>query len=799
MLEKNYKVGVEAIQTIDQVPIQEQEEIVQYSLKDYFYKENQTLSLSCELESVVGIYYTMDGTSPDSKQGILYEDPILLTGTGLSTLHVKSYSILSCAKLEDGTFTKVQFHTYFIGEKVDERFDCLVVSLTTAPDGLYNYEDGIFVEGKLRDEYMEETGDTNPDPDKPANYNVRGMEAEREVNVEVLESDGTCVIHQKAGMRVAGGWSRGNAQKSIKLIARSSYDEKLGSFDYEFFPEAKTFDHRDIVSYKRLVLRNNANDWPFAFLRDEAISVCADDTPLLDVQYSRPVAVYLNGEYYGFAWLHSVYDNDYFNAMNGNYEELGEWQVIDSGERWFSADSESETMIEQDMKLKYANVLSYAKYDLTNDEIYEELEQMVDITNFLWYYAIEAYIGNTDWPNNNNKIYRYYSEEELSLLGVEEGTKNQGTVTALQQKEDSGNQDQISMDGKIRWLFFDSDFGLGIYNHPYYEETLVRLIDPESEDCSNLLIALLKREDIQKRFVTIFCDIMNQAFSPKSVKEAIEQKEDDRIAELTHDFSFGSALPDTWGSMEYTENEVDVAIQYAALRPAAFKMQLNEAFEGLGSEYEVTAVRNSHATIHVNGCSIEPEEKAFTGTYYSVCPLTLSADVEEEYQFVQWVVNGMQYEEEQVTLDVQDLDVDSISVELEVEKITQSRIPIIREIWYRDQNDRIVLYNPYETAIQLKNLFLSDDGEDLQKSMVSAITIQPESEVTIYCDSYQGLEALGQYYVEFNLKRGEILYLSDVNGEILQEIYLGDIRKESHLEYNMKVKVFEEVANEAYD
>ena len=66
---------------------------------------------------------------------------------------------------------------------------------------------------------------------------MRGRESEREAYLEILEADGNVVASQKAGIRVYGGWSRANQQKSLKIFARKAYDRVNNKIRYEFFPD----------------------------------------------------------------------------------------------------------------------------------------------------------------------------------------------------------------------------------------------------------------------------------------------------------------------------------------------------------------------------------------------------------------------------------------------------------------------------------------------------------------------------------------------------------------------------------
>ena len=102
---------------------------------------------------------------------------------------------------------------------------------------MVGYENGIFVEGKLRDEFLATNPDiTEAEAKDPAGYNLRGMESERPVTVQIFDSEGTDLLTQHCGLRISGNYTRGKSQKSLQLFARSSYDEH-GRFHVTLFPE----------------------------------------------------------------------------------------------------------------------------------------------------------------------------------------------------------------------------------------------------------------------------------------------------------------------------------------------------------------------------------------------------------------------------------------------------------------------------------------------------------------------------------------------------------------------------------
>lgn len=378
-------------------PYKEQE--IAFSLEESFYSEDQELQLSTLLDS--DIYFTMDGSLPD-KNAQLYREPVKLT----AGKEPKAVTIRAAAYYGEGAASEIYTKTYFLGNEIEERFSTKIVSITGEPESFYGYDQGILVPGRIRDEYVFENPGVEFTDTAPANYNLRGMESERPVHVEIWEADGTEIVSQDMGVRVYGGTSRGNDMKSLRLIARKDYGE--GRISYEIFPESVSdWTGKTIAEYKRLVLRNHGNDHEKAYLRNELGHRLAKDAGFLDTQEFCGASVWLNGEYYGFEWLEENYDQVYFETHYGTKSGEGSWQILSPhrGNANTDLEDEAEAQAAWDFNLMYA----YRYQDLRDDLVFAKLEEQLDVDNFLKYCAIEIYLSNPDWPDNNCKAYRWQS------------------------------------------------------------------------------------------------------------------------------------------------------------------------------------------------------------------------------------------------------------------------------------------------------------------------------------------------------------------------------------------------------
>ena len=186
----------EAVETMSEVAASE---------KNSFVEGNLLVELSNQ--GGFPIYYTLDGSIP-TLDSLLYEGAITMQASE----EVQSCVIrASTYDEESGVWGEVFTRTYFYAEKletIEDRFSTYVVCLTSDPYNLYDYEYGIMVEGKIRDDYRNSTEYISDKLTQPANFTQKGRDWERDVYVEILSPDGDVLISQNAGIRIFGNAGR---------------------------------------------------------------------------------------------------------------------------------------------------------------------------------------------------------------------------------------------------------------------------------------------------------------------------------------------------------------------------------------------------------------------------------------------------------------------------------------------------------------------------------------------------------------------------------------------------------------
>jgi len=725
---------------------------IAFAQQEYFYKDTVHVEIisgkPCE------IYFTLDGSDPD-KTKTLYREPIELRSKTI----LKVYPIKAKGYYEDGTETDTIVHTYFVGKDIRSRFNTLVFSITSDPYNLYDYEHGILVAGKLRDDFIKNNPWKEIEPPDPANFNIRGRESEREVYLEVIEPDGTGVASQNAGIRVYGGWSRANRQKSLKIYARREYDEINNKIRYEFFPNkrAASGDGRKIAEFKRLVLRNCGNDNGFAFIRDELFHTLAGLAGFRDYEAVRPAALFINGEYRGCLWLHEVYCDEYFEQHYGKY--AGTFEILEGGETYKSADGDEGG--EKALK-DYEKAYSYVNKNIRNDEIYEELCELIDVENYLEYYALQIYILNEDWPHNNYKVYRYYAAE-----GEEYG--------------------EAPFDGKWRYLLHDLDFSFGIYGARPTTDNISKYISTPGKTNWNspLFSKLLQRDDCLEYFIKRTLDLINGVFSPDNFNMVLDELNDSRLHEQMHMYDKG--IIDDWVRPDHLPDRIEDIKKFNKER-AEYILERYRKLFNLGQIYRMNVKPPKGAGVRING--IETFEE-FEGRYYSKYETVLTPLIPAGEEFSHWVVNGEAVEDYELIIKYSDTVDNRIEISYELKKKPRNPGLIITEVCSDGDSDYIILYNPYKEDINLLGYSLTDDKNEPGKLVFTMRILRSGESLKILGETNRQANADNTIRAGFNLRDGETVALY-YYGELVDEVTIPDLKDGSTYIRNLQTLKFSE-------
>lgn len=342
-------------------------------------------------------------------------------------------------------------------------FDLPVVSLTTAPDNLWDYKTGILVEGP--------NADLNATPRRANYYN----DWEKPIHVEIYK-DGEKIVDQDAGVQVAGAYSRMNDQKSLSIHARSSYGKKY--FD------AKIFDELDLTRFKAFTLRNSGNDFGGTHFRDAMITHLVSGTNI-DIQAYQPAVVFLNGEYYGILNIREKINEHYIEE---HYPHIDHDKV----DLIVASDVTKDMSAKEGDMVAYDALISYVESnDMSEDACYLYIKSIMDMDEYLEYMVSEIFASNNDWPHNNVKMW-----------------KSKKAV------------------GRWRWFLFDTDQCYSIWGDQSSDDKLQTCLNEKDQHgntwANKLFRNLAKNQQFKKDISNRFADRMNNEFLSKNVNHLVD-------------------------------------------------------------------------------------------------------------------------------------------------------------------------------------------------------------------------------------------------------------------------------------
>lgn len=587
-------------------------------------------------------YFTTDGNDPTTRSQVF----------GSNSRNISETTVFKFRAIEDGKLqSKVVTHTYLIATD----HDLPIVSISTEPANLWSDTKGIYVRGT--------NGIDGNGSNGPANWN---QDWEIPVFIEYFEVENTFGFRSGAGAKIFGGWSRSiNPQKSLAIYFRGEY----GNSELNY----KLFESKEIDRFQAFVLRNSGNDFGSTHFRDGLMTTLVEKTEI-DYQAFKPAVIYLNGEYWG---IHNIREkvNEHFIESNNPEVNSNNIDLLET----------NSIVIHGDIN-NYSSLLSeLGSTDMTNPDEYERIEQLVDIDNFIDYFAAQIYFANTDWPGNNIKYWRDRSEN-----------------------------------GKWRWIMYDTDFGFGWATNPNHN-TLEFALNPAGPGWPNpswstyIFRKMVESDIFINKFVNRMSDLMNTSFDAVNANKVIDSLVTNISREMPKHL-------ERWGrNIESWEGDVEVLRYFANNRERYIENFLIDRFNVTNPRsIRINTSNPDHGIVRVN--RIEPESYPWVGRYftgdtytqnsvtYSPVPVELTAIPKRGYKFIGWSGGSTSFDHK-IT------GTSRVTYTANFEKMegTVSDI-IINEFMYNsasenETGDWIEFYNSTESIIDLSEWVIKDNDD----------------------------------------------------------------------------------------
>jgi len=548
------------------------------------------------------------------------------------------------------------------------------------------------------------------------------------VNMEIFEENNTRSLDQLVGIKIKGGASRGLPQKSFGIYARNQYGE--GKINYRFFDDK----HHNI--YNNIVLRNSGQDNQFTIFRDALFQNIVKDNMDVDYQEYRPSSIYINGEYWGILNLREKINEHYIKRNYPNVD-INNIDVLEIT----AFDDDEVSVVLGDLN-EYNELVSYMdQNDMNLNSTYNFVKERVDIVEFSNHYITNIYIGNKDWPHNNIKWWRERSEM-----------------------------------GKWRWIFFDLDYGFGLYNSVYFN-SLYRATMPNiggNTSATFMLRKLLENDDFKNDFVQRFSTHMNTTFNPVRVNDMVNDMSENISTEMEKQIERW-VDEDGIESMEQWTNNIEVIKSYANERPEVMREHLGTKFELEHSNLTINTSGNGSGKVIIH--SVDIYEFPFIGVYFKGTPFIIKAEANYGSRFVAWEYGSVSTNNSLSLNLISDSTITAVFEEV----FTGSNEVVINEINYKsnpdyNSEDWIEIYNNSDEYIEISSWSLKDNNYSPSYTFPASTLFAPKSYIVICKDSILFSEQFPNISnflpdLSFGLNSaGEKIRLYNANGDIVDSL-----------------------------
>lgn len=405
-----------------------------------------SLSIKVDIPEGTTLRFTTDGSVPTSSSAVSTRGQFTISKTTNYVFRL----------FQDGYLPSVPVTRSYI--KTSDSYTIPVVSIVGNQKYFTDDMWGIDVVGK--------NGITgNGRENDPANWN---QDWERPVNFSFLSSEGEMLFNQDVNIAVSGGWTRQISPRSMKLKSNKIFDGQ-NRFDFSFFPQ------KPYIRNKQLVLRNGGNDYwnNSARFMDGALETIIQRSGIdLDCQSYVPIIEYVNGELRGVLNMREP-NNDKYAYANFGYDD----EELDAFENKEFKNGNDEA---------YKRLINLSE-DVNGPGVYEEIRTLLDIDEFANYMAVEFYLGNDDWPDNNIKAYR------------------------------------SQKDGRFRFVCFDLDYAFNPWGRTISSSLSTYSKGEDRVEMIVLFLNLLKHEGFRKQFIDTFCLVAGSVFEMERANSIVDE------------------------------------------------------------------------------------------------------------------------------------------------------------------------------------------------------------------------------------------------------------------------------------
>ena len=516
--------------------------------------------------------------------------------------------------------SEISTATYIVVLHGAERFSMPVVTIATPPSALFDYDDGVYVPGRIYDEL--------PPYDESwmaqdANYR---RPSEPAAHIEFFESDGTSAFSIDGGIRVHGAYSRSHPLKSLRLYARKQYGV-TDFFGHAVFPDATRGDDpaTPIDRYRRLILRSGQSLFR-SLMQDAVIQHQMNGQLEIELLRYRPVIHFVNGEYWGIKNLRERFDRFYIEA---NYGIDPDDVIIVEGP--FGFDRQLVEGEPRDNRPYNALHTFIVENDMRAPDAYARVGREMDVVSFIDYNIARIYSGDRDGVTDHVAIWRKRTDPDPAAGPGHDGRWRWHTW----------DFDNAFMGQNNTMEFYAND---GLDDAERASATGIHSAFHRSPEFTAMIVSLFRNDEFRTTFLNRFAGFLNTVFHPDEMRAAIDASAAVLEPEMPEHIA-------RWGypaSLEYWRDQIASHQRFVAARPAVQRRQIVEYFTRRGWDvpgtFELTVETDEpeRGFVRVENVDVRDETPGiddaarWVGVWFSRVPIRVSAVPASGYRFAGW-------------------------------------------------------------------------------------------------------------------------------------------------------------------
>lgn len=527
------------------------------------YASGFKIALSC-VDPNAQIRYTTNGDIP-TINSLLYTDSITISATTIISARCFDPANLVLPSL-------VEKNTFLINESY---IGLPVISISTDSLNLYDTQTGIYVLGP---------NDYNPNyPYFGANF---WEDWERYSYIEYLATDSTQKFEGAIGLKIHGGWSRAQPQKSFRVKCRDDYG--MNKINFPLIP-----DKPHITKFKDFNLRNGGNDYGGTRMRDAFMQRLTKGTHNDYMGYT-PVIVFLNGQYFGEYELRETLNNDYVENNHGFPSD----SVTVLTENYLEGLTANDGTLDNFWPMYNAIVAA----DPASPTFYSLADSLIDLQNFTDYIIAETYYGNGDWSNTQANNIKYWN-----VPGQ-----------------------------KWRMMLMDLDFGYGLYGATPNDNFLAHATNNSFVHMDVICEKLFANPQYLNYFIDRYADLINTIWQQGNVQSMGNSMINEVAPWIPRHHTRWS------GNMTNFLNTMTNMLTWNQNRITGARNVVQSHFSLTGQVTYTLDVQPAGAgRIHIS--TIEPGENEYpwSGVYFKGVPVRITAVANPGYTFNHWGPNSL--------------------------------------------------------------------------------------------------------------------------------------------------------------